>query len=177
MTRRWLLILPLLAFGGLLGLLGWGLAPNRDPTVLPSVMVGRAVPDFSLPALGGEESVSPRKLAGRLYLINFFASWCVPCRAEHALLRDFAALHHIPVLGILYKDDTDKARVYLSELGNFYTAIGRDDQGRTAIDFGVTGVPETYVVDGTGTILFRQAGPLDAGSLDHQLLPLIEARR
>jgi cytochrome c biogenesis protein CcmG/thiol:disulfide interchange protein DsbE len=107
-------------------------------------------------------------------LVNFFASWCVPCRVEQPLRMRIAEEEHLPLYGIAYKDKPENTAAFLKQLGDPYRAVGLDREGRTGIDFGVYGVPETYVIDKTGRIRYRHVGPLTAEVLDQQLLPLVK---
>lgn len=162
---RLLFVLPLLAFAGLGAFLAIGL--TRDPSQLPSALVGREPPQFTLPPLEGRDG---RGLAradlgkGQPMLVNFWASWCVPCRIEHPIL-DRLAEEGVTIQGINYKDEPAKARAFLEDMGDPYALVGSDRNGRVAIDWGVYGVPETYVLDGSGRILYRQVGPLQEREL------------
>ena len=172
--RRLLYLLPVLAFGVIAGWLWLGLAPNRDPSEVPSVMIGKPVPEFDLPALvAGSPGLKSGELKGHVTLINFFASWCVPCRAEHPLLFTLAKDNRIQIDGIAYKNKQSDTNAYLAELGNPYARVVVDESGRTAIDFGLYGVPESYLVDRDGVIRFRQVGPLTEDVIEKQLKPLI----
>jgi DsbE subfamily thiol:disulfide oxidoreductase len=174
MMRRLLHLLPVLAFGAIAGWFWLGLAPDRDPTEIPSVMIGKPVPDFDLPPLvPGSPSLKSSELKGQVTLINFFASWCVPCRAEHPLLFTLGQDKRVKIEGIAYKNKPGDTNAYLAELGNPYERVVVDEPGRTAIDFGLYGVPESYLVDRNGVIRFRQVGPLTEEVIDHQLRPLI----
>ncbi len=174
MMRRLLFLLPLLAFAAIAGWFWLGLAPNRNPSAVPSVMIGKHIPQFDLPALAsGSPGLKSSELKGRVTLISFFASWCVPCRAEHPLLFTLAEDKRIEIDGIAYNDKPEKTNAYLNELGNPYSQVVVDQSGRTAIDFGLTGVPETYLVDRDGVIRFHLAGPLSEDVIEGQLKPLI----
>jgi cytochrome c biogenesis protein CcmG/thiol:disulfide interchange protein DsbE len=156
-----------------------GLDPDRDKSILPSALVGKPAPAIDLPAL--TES-GPRlrldQFKGQLVAVNFFASWCLPCRAEHPLLQQLDSEFGVPVIGVAWKDKPEDARAFLAELGDPYAATGADHNGRTGIDFGITGVPETFLVDGQGIVRFRFAGPLSPDGLREQLAPAIaEAKR
>ena len=111
--------------------------------------------------------------AGQVVLVNFFASWCVPCRAEHPVLMALKKRGIVPIYGINYKNKADEARGWLNELGDPYTRLGADENGRVGIDWGITGVPETFVVDGGGRIRYRQWGPIDGKALEEKILPVI----
>ena len=175
MTRhRLLFLLPILAFLAVGLLFLRGLAPGRDPSLVPTVMIDKEVPGFDLPPLtAGKPGLKSSDLKGRLTLINFFASWCVPCRAEHPLLLDLAKDKRIQIDGIAWKNRPEDAAGFLTDLGDPYALAVADQNGRTGIDFGVYGVPETYLVDRAGRIRFRQAGPLTPDVIEGQLKPLI----
>lgn len=165
--RRWLAILPVVGFLALAGYFAYALRPDHDPNELPSALIDREMPAFALPGL------SASTVKGRVALVNIFASWCAPCRSEHPLLMRLAWEEKIPLYGIAYKDkDADNAR-FLAELGNPFTAIGLDRDGRTGIDFGVYGVPETYLIDRDGHIRQRWVGPLTPGRVIREVLPAV----
>ena len=169
--------LPLVLFAGLVAVLYVGLF--RDPSEVPSVMIGEPVRDFDLPPLPLPESekrpgLSAADLKGEPSLVNFFASWCIPCKAEHPFLRRLAETKLITIYGVNYKDKTADAVAWLGELGNPYSRIGVDADGRVAIDWGVYGVPETFIVDGSGVIRYRHVGPLTLRDLDGEIVPLIK---
>lgn len=172
--RRLLFLLPLLLFFGLAGYFGLALRPGYDPHELPSAMIDKEAPGFTLIGLSGE-GLSRDGLKGSPVMINFFASWCVPCRVEHPLLMRLAAQEHVPLYGIDYKDRPEDARKLLAQLGDPYKRIGVDADGRVGLDFGVYGVPETYVLDRTGHIRVRFVGPMTAKRVDEELLPLLKA--
>jgi DsbE subfamily thiol:disulfide oxidoreductase len=176
MTRagRLLFVLPLAGFAILAAWFWMGLAPNRDPTLVPSVMIGKPVPAFDLaPLEAGKPGLKSAELKGRVTMINFFASWCVPCRAEAPILMDLAKDKRLEIDGIAYKNKPGDTEAFLAELGDPFTRVVVDDTGRTAIDFGVYGVPESYVVDKDGVIRFREAGPLTEDVIKTQLKPLL----
>jgi cytochrome c biogenesis protein CcmG/thiol:disulfide interchange protein DsbE len=180
-TSRWLLFLPITAFAALAVLFFLRLYAG-DASLLPSALIGRAVPHFDLPPLAGTDTPGlsdPDLRQGRVSLVNVFASWCVPCHAEHAVLmaiaRDPQLKDHVALVGLAYKDAPENTRRFLGQGGNPYTRIGVDASGRVAIDFGVYGVPETYVIKGDGTIAYRFVGPLSDESLRQVLLPQIIA--
>ena len=178
MQTRLLYLLPVLVFAVIAGYFVWGLTdPERNPSEVPSAMVGQPVPDFVLPAVAGLDlpGVATADLKdGRPTLVNFFASWCVPCRAEHPLLMDLAEEGELRLVGINYRDAPADAVAWLAELGNPYERIGADDKARTGIDFGVSGVPETFVIDREGRIRYQEIGPLTTEILEERLRPLIE---
>ena len=165
--------LPPLLFAGLATLFIMGMNRN-DPDALPSAIVGREAPAVQLAAFGDAPGFDDAVLrAPGVKLLNFWASWCAPCRAEHALLSDLAS-EGVPIYGVNYKDRPEDAAGYLAELGNPYRALGADG-GRMALDWGVYGVPETYVIDGQGRVVLRFAGPITRQELDRTLRPAMEA--
>jgi cytochrome c biogenesis protein CcmG, thiol:disulfide interchange protein DsbE len=172
--RRLVYLLPVLLFGVLAAYFAAALRPGYNPQELPSAMIGKEAPAFDLAALGGNGRLSRDALKGRPFVINFFASWCVPCRIEHPLLMRLAQADHIPLYGVAYKDKPQDSQRLLAQMGDPYRAIGIDRDGRTGLDFGVYGVPETYVVDATGHIRKRFVGPLTAEQVDQELLPLLK---
>jgi cytochrome c biogenesis protein CcmG/thiol:disulfide interchange protein DsbE len=170
---------PLALFLMLAAFLAVGL--NRDPREVPSPLVGKPAPSFSLPRLdAGPEataqaaSFNPKDMAGKVWLLNVWASWCVSCRQEHAELVAFAQSGAAPLIGLDYKDQAADAKVWLARFGNPYAASAVDADGRVGIDYGVYGVPETYVIDKTGTIRFKQIGPLTREVLREKILPMIK---
>ena len=175
-----LALLPALGFLLLVGFFATTLIKEQffghNPSELPSAMIDKPAPDFTLPALLDDKpGLARADLGGKPMLVNFFASWCVPCRAEHATLSGFAASGRVPVVGIAYKDKLAESKRFLAELGDPYERIGVDADGRTAIDFGVYGVPETYIVDAAGKIRFRWVGPLTPEALEQEILPRLSA--
>jgi cytochrome c biogenesis protein CcmG, thiol:disulfide interchange protein DsbE len=170
--RRLFYVLPILLFVVLAGYFFLGL--KRDPSLLPSALLDKPAPEFVLPGIGGQPGLAHADLAGRVTLVNFFASWCAPCRMEHPLLMRLAGEGRIALYGIDYKDKPEDAARLLAQLGDPYKRIGVDRDGRTAIDFGVYGVPETYVLDKEGRIRFRQVGPISAADYDDKILPLLK---
>lgn len=166
-----LVLLPPLLFAGLAGLFYAGM--GRDDS-LPSTMVGRAAPVVNVTPLGPEPPFDAATLAAPgVKLVNYWASWCAPCRAEHPLLERLAS-EGIPIYGVNYKDDPEKALAFLAELGNPFRAIGADATGRMALEWGVYGVPETYVIDGEGRVVLRFAGPITAQELERTIRPAME---
>ena len=166
--RRLLYVIPILVFGAI----GIGLAVGltRDPGTLPSALIDRSAPEFELPALEGDDGFSTADLKGQVSLVNVFASWCVPCRVEHPLLMRLAE-SGVPIYGINYKDPPDQAKAWLEELGDPFQKIGTDRDGRVGIEWGVYGVPETFVIDAEGRIRYKHVGPIQPRDLDNILLP------
>ena len=172
MNRRALFVLPILLLVGLAVLFAVGL--RHDPSIVPSVLIDKPVPEFDLPPLFDDKpGLATADLNGQVALVNVFASWCIPCRVEHPLFMRIAEEGEVPVYGINYKDAPADAKRWLAELGDPYTRIGADRDGRAGIEWGVYGVPETFVVDGTGTIRFKHVGPLTVDVLDETIMPLV----
>jgi cytochrome c biogenesis protein CcmG/thiol:disulfide interchange protein DsbE len=171
-ARNLLFILPVLLFIALAGYFTVALRSDRDPHELPSALLNKEAPQFNLEGLKGA-GLARDALVGEPVLINFFASWCVPCRIEHPLLMRLAEHDHVPLYGIDYKDQPEDAAKLLAQFGDPYRGIGLDRSGRVGLDFGVYGVPETYVLDRTGHIRKRFVGPLTARQVDGELLPLL----
>jgi cytochrome c biogenesis protein CcmG/thiol:disulfide interchange protein DsbE len=173
-------LVPLIAFAGFAGIAGKMLYDQDinglDISAIPSALIGTKAPSLSLEPLIGSQrpALSDAAFSGKLTVVNVFASWCVPCRQEHPLLTEIAKDPAVNVVGINYKDKSENALRFLGELGNPFAAIGIDPNGKAAIDWGVYGIPETYLVGADGTILFKKIGPIDETSLRQQLLPAIE---
>jgi cytochrome c biogenesis protein CcmG/thiol:disulfide interchange protein DsbE len=171
-----LVILPFIVFLALAGLFFIRLYAG-DASKLPSALIGKPVPDFALPAvdgLGRPGLASTALKTGKVTLLNVFASWCGPCREEQPALNGLAKMG-LPIVGLAYKDKAENTVQFLKEEGNPYSAVGADLTGRTAIDFGVYGVPETYVVKGDGTIAYKIVGPLTDDNIKNELVPAIKA--
>jgi cytochrome c biogenesis protein CcmG, thiol:disulfide interchange protein DsbE len=178
--RRLFYLAPVLVFLVVAGYFLWGLNPERDPRVLPSVLIDKPAPEFAAAPLAGMPvpGLSTADLrTGQVSLVNVFASWCIPCRAEHPLLMDLARSGEVAIFGLNYKNKPEEAVAWLEELGNPYTRIGTDEKGRIGIDWGVSGVPETFVIDGAGRIRYRHWGPIDKSAMEQIILPLIEELR
>ena len=165
-------LLPLGIFVVVVGFLAVGLTLN--PREVPSPLVGRPAPDFSLPQLHDQEKVfSPKELTGQVWLLNFWASWCGGCKDEHPVLMQLAQSGEVPIYGMDYKDQRNEALAWLREWGNPYPVIAVDESGRVGINYGVYGVPETYVIDKAGVIRYKQIGPLREDILQGKILPLV----
>lgn len=174
--RRVLAFLPLTVAAALAIVLAWGL--TQDPSNLPSTLIGKVVPDFDLPPVQGRLlGLSSGDLKGEVSLVNVFASWCVACREEHPLFMKLAAQGTVPLHGLNYKDQPDDAAQWLDSLGDPYTRTGADISGQVAIDWGVYGVPETFVVDADGLIAYKHIGPVNEEVLAKTILPLVESLR
>jgi cytochrome c biogenesis protein CcmG/thiol:disulfide interchange protein DsbE len=172
--RRLLYLLPAALFVLLAAYFALALKPGRDPHAIPSPLVAQPVPEFALAGLTGD-GLSQAALRGQVTLVNFFASWCVPCRAEHPLLMRLKEQEHVPIYGIAWKDKRADAERLVAQLGSPYRAIGLDENGRVGIDFGITGVPETFVIDTQGRIRRHYGAPLSPEELRDDLLPLLKA--
>lgn len=173
--KRLLFVVPVAVFAGLAILLYVGLFQG-PPSALPSPLIGKPAPDVTLPALDGQAQQFSRADIGKgqPVIVNFWASWCAPCRIEHAALLQLAARKGITLYGIDYKDTPDKARAFLTELGDPFGKLDQDQVGRVSIDWGVTGVPETFVIDGKGVIRVHYADPLDENVIDRLILPALQ---
>jgi cytochrome c biogenesis protein CcmG, thiol:disulfide interchange protein DsbE len=179
-ARYALALVPLVVFVGFAGVAGKMLydqdVNGLDVSAIPSALIGKTAPSLSLPPLEGSNTaaLTDAAMKGKLTLVNVFASWCVPCRQEHPILTELAKDDRLNIVGINYKDRNDNALRFLGELGNPFDAIGVDPNGKAAIDWGVYGIPESYLVGPDGTILYKKVGPFDARSLSQELLPAID---
>ncbi len=179
-SRYALALMPLVIFAGFATIAGKMLydqdVNGLDVSAIPSALIGKRAPSLALPPLEGSKTAALDNAAikGKLTLVNVFASWCVPCRQEHPILKELANDSRLNIVGINYKDRNDNALRFLGELGNPYKAIGVDPNGKAAIDWGVYGIPESYLVGPDGTILYKKVGPFDERSLTRDLLPAIE---
>jgi len=167
----WFLV-PLLAFAGLVAFMAMGL--NRDPHLVPSPLIDHPAPNFQLPQLQvGGKTFTPGAFKGQVWMLNVWASWCVSCREEHPVLLKFSRTHLVPLVGLDYKDQPADALKWLNDYGDPYTLTVVDADGRVGIDYGVYGVPETYVIDKAGMIRYKQIGPVTPEALQQTILPLI----
>lgn len=158
--------LPLAVAAVLAAVFLWALYSGRDPSVVPSPLIGKPAPAFRVPSLMGGNGITEAEFKGRVTVLNVFASWCLPCRAEHPMLTALARDGKAWMVGLNYKDKPEDARAWLKEFGNPYDRIGVDRTGRTAIDWGVYGVPETFIIDKSGRIRHKQVGPITPEQLD-----------
>lgn len=172
---------PLIALLVVGGLMLFGL--TNDPKLIPSPFIGQPAPAFTLPKLSNpNETVSVDEMKGKVWVLNLWASWCVSCRAEHAVLSRFIAKEKVPTIGLNYKDYGtedygDAAKEWLSSLGNPYYAVAVDTKGMAGIDWGVVGVPETFVMDKKGIVRYKFTGPVYQKAVDEILIPLINKLR
>lgn len=164
-------ILPLVIFIVMVGFLAKGLFLN--PKEIPSPLIGKPAPPFVAPILGSDKTFSTEAMKGKIWLLNTWASWCAACRIEHPLLLEMKA-HDIPLYGLVYKDNDPASLAMLVELGNPYMLSATDADGRIGIDYGVYGVPETYVIDKAGIIRYKQIGPITPEALRDKILPLLK---
>jgi cytochrome c biogenesis protein CcmG/thiol:disulfide interchange protein DsbE len=173
-------LIPLIVFGGIAGTAGKMLydqdVHGKNISEIPSALLGTKAPSLNLPPLDGANlpALTDAAVKGKLTLVNVFASWCIPCREEHPILKELAKDSRLNIVAINYKDKNDNALGFLGELGNPYKAIGVDPKGQAAIDWGVYGIPESYLVAPDGTILYKRVGPFDDISLREGLFPAVE---
>jgi cytochrome c biogenesis protein CcmG/thiol:disulfide interchange protein DsbE len=172
-VRIALALLPLVALVALIAV--FALNIDRDPSLVQSVLINKPAPQFALPPVDGlpVAGFDTASLAGQVTVVNVFASWCIPCRDEHPVLEALKRETGVALYGINQKDAPDQAAAFLNQLGNPYDRIGADRDGRTSIDWGVYGVPETFIVDAKGVIRFKHTGPLDMADIDREIVPAI----
>lgn len=182
-TRRWIVaVLPLVLFLALAAIFMRQLLAGGDTSQIPSALIGKPVPQFSLAPLEGLSNpagepvpgLDGARFKGRVTIVNVWASWCAPCRIEHPLLMELARRDDATLVGINYKDQGPNALRFLGQLGNPFAEVGVDPRGVTAIDWGVYGVPETFIVAADGTIAYKHVGPLSEESLARKFLPELE---
>jgi cytochrome c biogenesis protein CcmG/thiol:disulfide interchange protein DsbE len=178
-------LLPVLVFIAIVGFFAMALR-SGDPSLVPSTLIGKQVPEGAFPPIDGLEKADGKSepgftshdlAKGRVSVVNYWASWCVPCIEEHPLLEKLKATTDVDVYGVNYKDRAEAARRFIGRYGNPFTAVGTDGQGRAAIEWGVYGTPETFVVNGKGQIVYKHVGPISEDSLKTKLLPAIEKAR
>lgn len=166
-------LLPLGLFIALVVFLGVGLGLN--PREIPSPFIGKPAPAFQLTQLHApDKTISPQDMLGKVWLLNVFASWCVSCRVEHPVFMDLARQNVVPIVGLNYKDKREAGVGWLRQFGNPYAVSAFDSDGRIGIDYGVYGVPETFVIDKLGVIRMKHIGPVSAEALTDKILPLIK---
>ena len=178
--RPWLMALPLVVFAGLAAIF-WFRLGDGDPSRLPSALIGHAAPKTALPPVSGlvaggmpVPGLDPAMLLGKVSVVNVWASWCVPCHEEAPLLSDLAKDRRLQLVGINYKDAPDNARRFLGRYGNPFNMVGADANGRASIEWGVYGVPETFVVGRDGVIAYKLVGPITPDNIDTVLKPEID---
>jgi cytochrome c biogenesis protein CcmG/thiol:disulfide interchange protein DsbE len=174
----WKFLLPFAAFVALVVLFAFGLKPGRDIHALPSPLIGKPAPAFTLTdVLDPSRTVSNATLKGQVYVLNVWGTWCVACREEQQALLAISQQHAVPIIGLDYMDEREKAKQWLEQLGNPYTAVAFDVEGRTAIDWGVYGAPETFLVDGQGRVVYKFITPMTLDIWEREFLPRIAAAR
>jgi cytochrome c biogenesis protein CcmG, thiol:disulfide interchange protein DsbE len=174
----WKFLLPFAAFLGLVVLFALGLNPKRDIHELPSPLIGKPAPEFALmDVMDATHVVSNSTLKGQVYVLNVWGTWCAECRAEHSTLLAIASQHAVPLIGLDWMDQREKARQFLEELGNPYQAVGFDADGRAAIDWGAYGAPETFLIDTHGRVIFKFITPVTQEIWDSEFMPRITAAR
>lgn len=172
----WKFLLPFAVFVALAVLFAFGLDPKRDIHALPSPLIGKPAPSFTLTdLLDPSRPVSNAGLGGQVYVLNVWATWCVPCREEHAALLEISRRHTVPIIGLNWKDQRERAQNWLQQLGNPYQAVAFDGDGRTAIEWGVYGAPETYLVDAQGRVVYKFISPITEQVWEREFLPRIAA--
>jgi cytochrome c biogenesis protein CcmG, thiol:disulfide interchange protein DsbE len=168
----WRYLVPLALFLVLAGFLGFGL--NLNPREVPSPLIGKPAPAFKAPLLARpDQTLSREQLAGKAWILNVWASWCTPCREEHPLWVAYARQSPVPIYGLNYKDQRQAGLTWLQQLGNPYTESLADPDGRIGIDYGVYGVPETFVIDRAGVVRFKHVGPITTEVLRDKIDPLV----
>lgn len=179
-SRTWVALLPLLIFVGLAAIFAFQLLSGKDSSTIPSALIGKQAPQTNLPAVEGltrdgapVPGLNSEDFIGKLTLVNVWGSWCVPCRQEHPLLMEIAKDERIRVVGLNYKDQPENARRFLGDLGNPFAAVGADRAGRSAIEWGVYGVPETFLVGPDGKIVYKHVGPFTPESVKNDLMPAV----
>lgn len=166
-------LIPAGLFAILVGFFAIGL--QKDPSVVPSPLIGKPAPQFTLQDLADlSETVGSADVAGRMHLVNVWGTWCPGCREEHDMLLQIAASKVVPIIGLNWKDNRDQALRWLAQLGDPYERVAFDPEGRVAIDWGVYGAPETFLVGADGTVLAKRIGPMTATVWQQQFLPLIK---
>jgi cytochrome c biogenesis protein CcmG, thiol:disulfide interchange protein DsbE len=174
----WKFLLPFAAFVALIVLFAFGLNPKRDIHALPSPLLGKAAPLFTLTDVSDpNREVSNAALKGQVYVLNVWGTWCVECRVEHEALLAISQQHVVPIIGLDYMDEREKAKQWLEQLGNPYNAVAFDTDGRTAIDWGVYGAPETFLVDSHGVVVYKFISAMTQEVWDREFLPRIQTLR
>jgi cytochrome c biogenesis protein CcmG/thiol:disulfide interchange protein DsbE len=178
-NNRLLYALPLLTLVIMAGFFGWSLLSGRDPASIGSVMVNRPAPRLEAPALrDGQPALTSDLLkTGKPVLVNFFASWCTPCLAEHPLFLRLKEREHATIIGIAWKNKSEEARAWLAKLGDPFTAVGTDYDGKLSLDWGLSGVPETYLIDANGIVRLHYHAPITERDLNETILPMLRGQK
>jgi cytochrome c biogenesis protein CcmG, thiol:disulfide interchange protein DsbE len=163
-------LIPMAAFALLVVVLAIGIDRAPQKTVIESALLGKAAPEFVLPQLGGDAPFDSRSMRGRWYLLNVWGTWCVECRAEHEMLLEIAHAGRLPLVGLNWKDEDGLATQWLQDLGNPYDHVPLDREGRVAIDWGVYGAPETFLIDADGKVVYKHVGPMTPEVWQRQIL-------
>jgi cytochrome c biogenesis protein CcmG/thiol:disulfide interchange protein DsbE len=179
MSRRLLFLLPLLTLALMTGFFAWSLLAGRDPASIGSVMIGRPAPRLDLPALtpAAPPLTDAMLRTGKPVLVNFFASWCAPCLAEHPLFMRLRERDGATIIGVAWKNKRDDATQWLKRLGDPFKAAGLDLEGKTGLDWGLSGVPETYAIDGNGIVRLHFRGPITERDLNDSILPFLKGAK
>ena len=176
--KKQLLLFPLMIFFFTLLIFFYLLTAERDPSKLPSALIGKKVPAFETTSLFDNKTfISTKQFGGETTLVNFFATWCAPCRDEHRYIKSLSNEHGIKIIGINYKDDSEKTVKWLEELGNPYSNVIKDKNGLIGIEWGVYGIPETFIVDSKGIVKYRQVGPITKKIYDNFYSKIIESNK
>lgn len=166
-------LVPLAIFIGITWFLLRGL--ERDPREIPSPLLGKPAPTFSLPTLADPQAGwTPESMRGKVWMLNVWGSWCSACQVEHPLLLDIAKAGTVPIVGFAWKDNPTNSRAWLAKLGDPYAVVVMDFPGKVGIDYGVYGAPETFVIDKSGTVRYKQVGPISPEAWQRKLLPMIQ---
>jgi cytochrome c biogenesis protein CcmG, thiol:disulfide interchange protein DsbE len=176
-SNHLLYLLPLMTLAILAGFFGWSLVSGRDPASIGSALVGKPAPPLKAPALRPDEAALSDALlhTGKPALVNFFASWCTPCLAEHPLLERLAKKEGITIIGVAWKNKPEEARAWLKRLGDPFTAAGYDLDGSMAVNWGLSGVPETFLIDAHGIVRLHIRAPILEKDVESRILPLLRA--
>lgn len=176
MSKRLIFLLPVVGFIAMAAVIAYFMLSGKDPKIIPSVLIDKPAPEFFLPSIeGAAGALGTAHLKGQVSLLNVFASWCIPCRVEHPQITLLGKIPGVALYGLNYKDKAADANTWLARLGDPYHRIGADIDGRAGIEWGVYGVPETFIVDATGHIRYKHVGPVMPQDLEETILPIIES--
>ena len=166
-------LIPLAVFAVLVVFLGIGL--NLDPREVPSPLINKPAPAFTLPQLeAADKTISQKDMLGKVWMLNVWASWCVSCREEHPVIMEFSRTHALPIIGLNYKDTREAGRAWLAQFGDPYLTSAFDHEGKVGIDYGVYGVPESYIIDKKGIIRYKRIGVVTPEILREKIIPLVK---
>ncbi len=176
MVKRLVFLLPVVGFIAIAAVIAYFMLSDKDAKIIPSALIDKPVPEFSLPSIDGAAGgLATAHLGGQVSVLNVFASWCIPCKVEHPQITRLGKIPGVALYGLNFKDKADAAKTWLRRMGNPYHRIGADTDGRAAIEWGVYGVPETFIVDTTGRIRYKHVGPIMPRDLQETILPIIES--